>query len=134
MSQGISQDVLNSLVKTQITMLFAAPAALNEDVVGTEKTIGISSFNLLTPNVITNIQNELDPAVGLTYTLYTKRLNDVRKQLGVTANFLTSFTGEIRPNFPIGLAAGFFQFAEQQNAGALTAQNYLITTIQPLVI
>lgn len=131
---SVSSEISNSLVKTQIQVNFAAPAALNADVLGAENTIGLNNFNLLQPNVITDIQNVLDPAAGLTYTLFTRRLNDIRKKLGITANFLTTFNGEKRPNMPIGLGQGLFQFVEQQGAGALTAQNYLVTTVQPLVV
>lgn len=131
---SVQQNIDNSLVKTQIQMNFAAPSALNTDVLGAESTIGLTQFNILAPNVITDIQNQLDPATGLSYTLFTRRLNNIRKQLGVTANFLTTYNGQQRANMPIGLGAGTVQFVEQQNAGTLTAQNYLITTIQPLAV
>lgn len=131
---SVQQNIDNSLVKTQIQMNFGIPTALNTDVLGAESTIGLTNFNLLVPNIITDIQNQLDPAVGLTYSLFTRRLNNIRRQLGVTANFLTTFTGTKRQNMPIGLGAGMVQFVEQQNLGALTAQNYLITTVQPLAV
>lgn len=131
---SVQQNIDNSLQKTQIQVNFAAPGALATDVLGAESTIGLTGYNLLSPNIITDIQNQLDPAAGLTYTLFTRRLNNIRKQLGITANFLTTFNGVKRPNMPIGLANGFFQFVEQQGAGALTAQNYLITTVQPLAV
>ncbi len=131
---SVQQNINNSLGKTQIQVNFAAPAALNIDVLGAESTIGLTNFNILAPNIITDIQNQLDPAAGLAYTLFTRRLNNIRKQLGVTANFLTTFSGEQRRNLPLGLGVGMVQFVEQQNAGALTAQNYLITTVQPLAV
>lgn len=131
---SVQQNIDNSLVKTQIQINFAAPTALNTDTLGTESTIGISNFNLTQPNIITDIQNVLDPAAGLVYNLFTRRLNNVRKQLGSTANFLTTFSGQQRRNMPIGLATGMVQFVEQQSAGALTAQNYLITTINPMAV
>ena len=131
---SVEQSINNSLVKTQIQVDFAAAGALNTDVLGVETTIGLTGYNLLRPNIITDIQNQLDPAAGLVYTLFTRRLNNIRRQLGVTANFLTTFSGDSRANMPIGLGAGFVQFVNQQNAGALTAQNYLITTISPLIV
>lgn len=131
---SVQQAVDNSLVKTQLQFDFAAPAALNADVLGAESTIGLTQFVILKKNIITDIQNQLDPAAGLVYTLFTRRLNNVRKQLGVTANFLTTYSGRTRSNMPIGLASGLVQFVEQQNAGALTAQNYLITTVEPLAV
>jgi hypothetical protein len=131
---SVQSNIDNSLVKTQIQMNFAAAGALNTDVLGAESTIGLTQFQILTPNIITDIQNTIDPAAGLTYTLFTRRLNNIRKQLGATPNFLTTFNGVKRPNMPIGLGAGMVQFVNQQNAGALTAQNYLITTVQPLAV
>ncbi len=131
---SIQDQIANSLVKTQVQVNFSAPATLNSDVLGAEDTIGLTNYNLLVPNVITDIQNEVDPVAGLSFTLYTRRLNDIRKKIGNTANFLTTFNASRRPNMPIGLGAGLFQFVEQQNVGALTAQNYLITTVQPLVV
>jgi hypothetical protein len=131
---SVQQNIDNSLVKTQIQMNFAAAGALNTDVLGAESTIGLTQFNILSPNIITDIQNVLDPAAGLVYNLFTRRLNNIRKQLGSTANFLTTFNGQSRPNMPIGLGSGMVQFVEQQAAGALAAQNYLITTVQPLAV
>jgi len=129
---SVQQNIDNSLVKTQIQMNFGIPTGLNVDVLGAESTIGLTQFQIARPNIITDIQNQLDPGAGLTYTLFTRRLNNIRKQLGVTANFLTTFNGVKRPNMPLGLGVGTVQFVEQQNAGALTAQNYLITTVQPI--
>lgn len=131
---SVQQNIQNALGKSQIQINFGVPAALNTDVLGAETTIGLTNFEIKGQNIITDIQNQLDPAVGLSYTLFTRRLNNIRRQLGVTANFLTSFTGTQRQNMPIGLGLGLVQFVEQQNAGALTAQNYLITTIQPLAV
>lgn len=124
----------NSLVKTQIQINFAAPAALNADVLGADADIAITQFNLLSPNIVTDIEHTLDPVAGLTYTLFTRRLNFVRTALGRTPNFLTTFDGERRSGMPKALKAGFVQFVEQQNTGALTAQNYIITTQLPLSI
>jgi len=129
-----AQAAANSLVKTQIQINFAAPALLNSDVLGSDSDIGLTAFNLLSPNIITNIEHALDPAAGVTYTLFTRRLNFVRAALGRTPNFLTTFTGERRSGMPRALKAGFVQFVEQQNTGALTAQNYIITTQLPLSI
>jgi len=131
---SVNNQVQDSLVKTQIQMNFAAPAALNQDTVGADADIGINQFNLVENNIITDIQHTIDPGAGLVYTLFSRRLNFVRKALGRTPNFLTTFTGERRAGMPMGLRAGFVQFVEQQNAGALTAQNYIITTIKPLAI
>jgi len=131
---SVQQNIDNSLVKTQIQMNFAAAGALNTDVLGAESTIGLTQFNILAPNIITDIQNVLDPVAVLVYNLFTRRLNNIRKQLGSTANFLTTFNGAKRPNMPIGLGGGMVQFVQQQATGALTAQNYLITTVQPLAV
>lgn len=130
---GPAAQSLNSVVKTQYQINFAAAGALNTDVVGTDNDTGINFFTPLRQNLITDIQHDLDPAAGLTYTLFTRRTNFRRTRLGSSANFLTTFNGEVRSGFPKALGAGFFQFVNQQNAGALTAQNYIVTTIRPLI-
>lgn len=132
-NQSLVSQILNSPVKTQLQINFAAPGALNTDVVGVDADTGINQFTPLARNYITDVQHTIDPVAGLTYTLFVRRLNFRRAAVGRTANFLTTFTGELRPGFPKLLNPGFFQFAEQQNSGALTAQNYLITTMVPLV-
>lgn len=131
--QGLAAQSLNSPVKTQYQINFAAAGALNTDVVGTDADTGINFFTPVKGNVITDIQHTADPAAGLLYTLFTRRTNFRRTALGRTPNFLTTFNGEVRSGFPKALGAGFLQFVEQQNAGALTAQNYIITTIRPLI-
>lgn len=133
-NQSLVSQILNSPVKTQLQINFAAPGALNLDVVGVDADTGINQFTPLQRNYLSDVQHSLDPAAGLTYTLFVRRLNFRRSAVGRTANFLTGFTGELRPGFPKLLNPGFFQFVEQQNAGALTAQNYLVTTAQPLVV
>lgn len=132
--QGLVDQILNSPVKTQLQINFAAPGALNTDVVGADADTGVNQFTPLQRNFISDVQHTLDPGAGLTYTLFVRRLNFRRAAIGRTPNFLTTFNGELRPGFPKQLNAGFFQFVEQQNSGALTAQNYLITTATPLIV
>lgn len=133
-NQSLVSQILNSPVKTQLQINFAAPGALNTDVVGTDADTGIDQFTPLQRNFISDVQHVLDPGAGLTYTLFVSRLNFRRAAIGRTANFLTTFNGELRPGFPKQLNPGFMQFREQQNAGALTAQNYIVTTARPLVV
>lgn len=129
------QDIINnSVTKTSITMNFAAPGALNTAVTGTESELGESKFVLQQSNIITNISNVLDPAAGLNYQLFTKRLNNITKFLGATAAFLATFNGQQRPGMPIGIARGSFIFSEIQTAGALTLQDYTVTTVRPLAV
>lgn len=130
--QGFAAQSLNSPVKTQYQINFAAPGALNTDVVGVDQDTGINFFTPLRNNIITDVEHTLDPAAGLVFTLFTRRTNFRRTALGRSGNFNTTFDGEIRSGFPKALGAGFFQFVEQQQAGALTAQNYVVTTIRPL--
>lgn len=133
-NQSLVSQILNSPVKTQLQINFAAPGALNTDVVGTDADTGINQFTPLQRNFISDVQHTINPAATITYSLFVRRLNFRRGVIGRTPNFLTGFTGELRPGFPKLLDPGFFQFVEQQNAGALTAQNYIITTAQPLVV
>jgi len=129
------QDIINnSVTKTSITVLFAAPGALNVNVTGVESELGESKFVLQQSNIITNIANVLDPGVGLNYELYTKRLNNITKFLGATNAFLATFNGQQRPGMPVGIKAGSFIFSEIQTVGALTAQDYTVTTVRPLAV
>lgn len=129
------QDIINnSIVKTQITIQAAAPGALNLNVTLTESELGESKFVLTKDNIITNIANVLDPAAGLNYELFTRRLNNITKFLGNTSQFLTGFNGAQRPGMPIGIKTGSFIFSEIQRAGALTAQDYMVTTVRPLAV
>jgi len=130
---SVEDIVNNSLTKTTITMLFAQPGGLNQPVIGTDSELGDSKFTLLQSNIITDISNVLDPAVGLSFQLFTKRLNFITKFLGSTPQFLTTFNGLKRPGMNIGIKAGSFNFTEIQTSGAAAAQDYLITTVRPLV-
>lgn len=129
------QDIINnSVTKTSITILFAAPGGLNVGVTGVESELGESKFVLQQSNIITNIANVLDPAAGLNYELFTKRLNQITKFLGATNAFLATFNGQQRPGMPIGIKAGSFIFSEIQTVGGLTAQDYTVTTVRPLAV
>lgn len=123
-----------SLVKTVTQINFPAPAALNQDTVGTDALTVVNQFTPKTANIIRDIRHAVDPAAGLNYTLLTRRLDQRRKTLGFTPDFITT---NIRKPSAIGEAGlllnpGFFQWVEQQLAGALTALNYLVTLDQPL--
>jgi len=123
-----------SLVKTVLQINFAIPAALNTDTVGTDAITGVNQFTPRTRNVIKDTRAAVDAAAGLNFVLLTRRLDEKRKTIGFTPDFITT---NVRKPSAIGddglvLNAGFLQFVEQQLAGALTAQNYLITLLQPL--
>jgi len=123
----------SSLSKTQLQFNFAAPGALNTDVVGTDDDTGTNQFSPRNVNAITDITNVLDPAAGLTFALFVRRLAGARARLGAASNFLTTLVGT-KAGFPKGLAPGFFQLVEQQTLGALTAQQYSVTFAQPLAV
>lgn len=123
-----------SLVKTVAQMNFAAPAALNTDTIGTDALTTVTQFTPKTKNIIRDIRHTVDPVAGLNYTLLSRRLDQRRKTVGFTPDFITT---NVRKPSAIGdaglvLNEGFFQWVEQQLAGALTAQNYLITFDLPL--
>jgi len=123
-----------SLVKTTIQMNFAIPAALATDTVGVDAVTGVNQFTPKTRNIIKDTRMAVNAAAGLNFQLLTRRLDEKRKTIGFTPDFITT---NVRKPSAIGdaglvLNAGFMQFVEQQLAGALTAQNYLITLIQPL--
>jgi len=112
--------------RTQAQYTFAAAGALNTEVVGTDLDTGENSFTPRSQNRILDIVHDIDPAAGLTYVLKTRR-QERRRVLGRTPTFLTTFTGDKRVGFPIGLGAGFFQLVNIQQAGALTSLDYIVT-------
>lgn len=124
----------DSIVKYQMQINFAAAGALNTDVNFTDADTGATFYQLRAGNVITDVKHTADPAAGLLYTLFVGRQDLSRKRVGATGDFLTTFNGAQRPNMPRGIGAGWFRFIEQQNLGALTAQNYLVTFQQPLAV
>jgi len=123
-----------SLIKSVLQINFAIPAALATDTVGTDAITGVTEFTPKTQNVIKDMRHTVDPVAGLNFTFLTRRLDEKRKTVGFTPDFITT---NVRKPSAIGddglvLNAGFLQFVEQQLAGALTAQNYLVTLLQPL--
>ena len=112
--------------RTQAQYTFGVPAALNVEVVGTDLDTGENSFTPRSANRVLDIVHDIDPAAGLTYVLKTRR-QERRRVLGRTPTFLTTFTGDKRVGFPIGLGAGFFQLVNIQQAGALTSLDYIVT-------
>lgn len=133
MSSMMSQ-ILDNPGRAQQQVNFAAPSALNTDTVGTDADTAVNQFSPLADNLIIDTVHTADPAAGLLYTLFVRRADLSRTRIGVTGNFLTTFNGRVRPNMPKGLRKGFFQWVEQQSAGALTAQNYIITYARPLAV
>jgi len=123
-----------SLIKSVLQINFAIPAALATDTVGTDAITGVTEFTPKTKNVIKDMRHTVDPVAGLNFTFLTRRLDEKRKTVGFTPDFITT---NVRKPSAIGddgliLNEGFLQFVEQQLAGALTAQNYLVTLLQPL--
>lgn len=105
---------------------FAAPAALNTDRIFTDDQTGDPFWTNSRDNWIQDITNEVDPAAGLRYFYKTHR-NGKEKKRWYTNMLLTTFTGETRKGFPVFLGRGQLQWVIQQVAGALTAQNSLVT-------
>jgi len=105
---------------------FAAPAALNTDRIFTDDQTGDAFWTNSRDNWILNLTNAVDPAAGLLYFYKTQR-NGKEKKRWYTNQSLTTFTGEVRSGFPVFLGKGQLQWAIQQSAGALTAQNALVS-------
>ena len=119
--------------KTQIEVVFAAPSAINSDVIGTDVDSGDTQFVFQTANIIDDITNLEDPAE--VHTLFTLRLNLNRTRLGTTNQFLTTFTGDSRPIFPKFIGAGQVKFVSQQPITGIGLEGHtiVITTRTPLV-
>ena len=123
-----------SLIKSVLQIDFAIPAALATDTVGSDAITGVTEFTPKTKNVIKDVRAAVDAVAGLNFVVLTRRLDEKRKTIGFTPDFITT---NVRKPSAIGddgliLNAGFLQFVEQQLAGALTAQSYLVTLLQPL--
>jgi len=130
----MSMQVTNSVIKEPQQINFVAPAALNQDTVGTDALTGVNSFTPVTNDLLKDIRMLVNAAAGLNFTLLTRRLSQNRKIVGFTGDFITT---NVRKPSAIGengllLNKGFFQWVEQQLAGALTAQSYIITYDVPL--
>ena len=119
--------------KTQIEVVFAAPTAINTDVIGTDVDSGDTQFVFQTNNIIDDITNLVDPAD--VHTLFTLRLNLNRTRLGTTNQFATTFTGDKRVIFPKAIGFGQVKFVSQQPAvgAGLAGHTIIITTRTPLV-
>jgi len=119
--------------KTQIEVVFAAPSAIDKDIIGTDQDSGDTQFVFQTANVIEDITNLTDPVD--VHTLFTLRLNLNRTRLGTTNQFLTTFNGDKRPIFPKFIGAGQVKFVSQQPAvgSGLAGHTVIITTRTPLV-
>lgn len=124
-----------SAVRFEQQIDFIAGAALDTDIVGSDSDTGVTEFSPLRANRLLDVVHDVNPAAAtIFFTLFIRRLNLSRNRIGVTANFDTAFNGRIRPNMPKNVRAGFFQWVEQQNGGALSAQSYLVTFAQPLAV
>lgn len=107
--------------------------ALGAETLMSDLDTGETSFTPRQANRIIDVVHDIDPAAGLIRQLKTRR-GERRRIIGITPNFLTTFTGAQRIGLPIGLGAGFFQYIEVPRAGALTDQNYIITYQNPLAL
>ena len=124
-----------ALGRYQMRINFAAPTALNTDTVFSDAATGAVNYQINQPNIIKDVKHsQSDPAAGVFYNLSIRRQDQSRTQIGETGDFLTTFNGAIRPNMPLGVNAGWFQFVEQQTLGALTAQSYLVLFQNRLVL
>jgi len=124
----------NLVTKQPQQIDFGVPTALNVDTVGTDALTAVNSFTPKTRDLVKDVRMLVDAAAGLNFTLLTRRLDQNRKTVGFTGDFITT---NVRKPSAIGdagllLNAGFFQWVEQQLAGALTAQSYIITYAAPL--
>jgi hypothetical protein len=128
------QNIMDSPMRYQQQINFGVPTALNTDTVFADADTAINFLNPRANNMILDIKHTADPAAGLLYTLFVRRQQLSRTRIGTTQDFLVGFNGRIRPNMPKAIMGGFFQWVEQQNLGALTAQNYLVLYAQPLAV
>jgi hypothetical protein len=110
---------------------FVAPTALNTDTVGTDPVNSQTSWSPQAPNAIQEIRHIVEPASTIVYGLYVRRLDQSKRLIGTTPDFAQAKIVQNQMPFPLG--RGFFQWVEQQVAGALTAQKYNIKYVSPLV-
>lgn len=123
-----------SIVKSQFILNFPAPGALNQDAVGVEQDIGLTEFRPAIAALLDDITMNPDPAAGLLYSFFTRRLGGNRKRIGTNAQFSTALISSQKVIFPLLVNPGLFNWVMQQTAGALTAQSFVATFNQPLAI
>ena len=117
------------LMQRTYRWLFAAANNLGEAVLGIEQETQLPSFSPNRPNVLMDAHLEADPADGLQYQFYIRRSDGSQVFIGDQSTFRTNFPAQIRPQLPLGVAAGLFQLVAVQSKGALTATT-LLTTFQ----
>jgi hypothetical protein len=122
------------MTNNHTTIEFAAPGALDAEVVGSERSTAIQTFNFLTPTRIVSAIHETDPAATISYDLGVRR--------GTSTIVISSTPDMLRSNNQgVGLRAGFptmpiapgqFQFVIIQRVGALTATNVRLIADKPV--
>lgn len=105
---------------------FTAAGALDQDRIFTDDQTGDAFWTNSRDNWIFNLTNEVDPIASIRYFYKTHR-NGKEKKRWYSNQLLTTFTGDQRSGFPQFFGKGQVQWVLQQLAGALTAQNLLIT-------
>ena len=119
----------NMLMQRTYRWLFGAANALGDAVIGVEQETELASFSPNQPNVMMDAHLEADAADGLQYQFYIRRAGGDQVFIGDQSTFRTNFPAQIRPQMPLGVAAGLFQLVAVQSKGALTAIT-LLTTFQ----
>ena len=117
------------------TLVFAAPGALNVQVVGSDRETALTNFTFGAPNRIIDATHEIDPAATISYDLAIKRGERVFT-VATTVDMLraTKPSVGLRPNMPSPvIAQGQLQFVIIQRAGALTATNIRLVLERPLI-
>jgi hypothetical protein len=109
---------------------FGAPSALLTDTVGSDPTNSLNAWTIRNNNAIQEIRHIVEPASTIVYGLYVRRLDGSKRLIGSTPDFAQAKIAQSQMPFPIGV--GYFQWVEQQIAGALTAQKYTIKYVAPL--
>lgn len=121
------------MVNNILILDFPVPSALAVETIGTDRTSGVSLFNLKAANLIKDLTHEVDPAVTISYTLLTRR-GELVRNLSLSMQMLraTLPSSSLRPNMPIPIKPGQVEFRVIQTIGALTATTIIVTLANPL--
>ncbi len=107
------------------------PAALNAPVFMVDQQTLQNNFLTLTPNVLQDIVNLVDPAAGLLYQ-FTLVKNGNSTAIRAFSTAISASTAGRVPIGPVNMSSGSYQWSCTQTLGAVTATSILVRYSSPL--
>ena len=109
----------------------ATPVALNTFANLTDDLTGQAQWLILQNNVIQDMVNDPDPAVGLRYEFVLLKNGNQTPVRAFSSTISPTTQGRV-PIGPVNLTAGQYIWSGQQTAGALTATSIIARYAAPL--